>query len=356
MADVYYERDRHSLNRWSPGGGHGYPGGEMFKAIVLDKVEGRQQATFQELDESQLPAGDVTVRVTWTTMNYKDALALTGSAPIAKSYPMVPGIDFAGVVEHSDDPAFQPGDQVVLNGWGVGERHWGGMAEKARVPGQWLLPLQPPFTPRQAMGLGTAGYTAMLCVLALERQGVTPSAGPVLVTGATGGVGSVAVAVLARLGYQVAAMTGRPEEREFLQMLGATEIVDRAEYSAKGRPLASERWAAAIDVAGGRVLANVCAAMRYRGVVAACGLAAGMDFPATVAPFILRGVTLVGVESVMAPKEERLEAWRRLASDMEIDKLERLLTQVPFAQLLEQAPLMLQGQLRGRIVVPVCAE
>src|SRR5690554_1176193 len=331
-------------------------GGQMFKAIVLDKAEDQQTVAFKELDDAQLPAGDVTVRVAWTTMNYKDALALTGSAPIAKSYPMVPGIDFAGVVEQSDNPDFKPGDQVVLNGWGVGEKHWGGLAEKARVPGDWLVPLQAPFSMRQAMGLGTAGYTAMLCVLALEKQGVKPSDGPILVTGAAGGVGSVAVAVLAKLGYEVAAMTGRPEEAEFLKMLGATRIVDRAEYSEKGRPLAKEQWAGAIDVAGGQVLANVCAAMQYRGVVAACGLAAGMNFPATVAPFILRGVTLVGVDSVMAPKAERFEAWRRLAADLDINKLENLITEVPFEQVIDQAPLMMQGQIRGRIVVPVSGE
>ena len=328
----------------------------MFKAIVLDKVEDQQTVAFKELDDAQLPEGDVTVRVAYTTMNYKDALALTGSAPIAKSYPMVPGIDFAGVVESSDNPDFKPGDQVVLNGWGVGEKHWGGLSEKVRVPGKWLVPLQAPFTPRQAMGLGTAGYTAMLCVLALEKQGVKPEDGPILVTGAAGGVGSVAVAVLAKLGYEVAAMTGRPEEADFLKMLGASSIVDRAEYSEKGRPLAKEQWAGAIDVAGGQVLANVCAAMKYRGVVAACGLAAGMGFPATVAPFILRGVTLVGVDSVMAPKADRLEAWQRLAADLDISKLEQLVTDVPFDEVLDKAPLMMQGQIRGRIVVPVAGE
>ncbi|MGD9860205.1 MAG: MDR family oxidoreductase [Marinobacterium sp.] len=328
----------------------------MFKAIVLDKAEDQQTVAFKELDDAQLPEGDVTVRVAYSTMNYKDALALTGSAPIAKSYPMVPGIDFAGVVESSDNPDFKPGDHVVLNGWGVGEKHWGGLAEKVRVPGDWLISLQAPFTERQAMGLGTAGYTAMLCVLALEKQGVKPEDGPILVTGAAGGVGSVAVAVLAKLGYDVAAMTGRPEEADFLKMLGASSIVDRAEYSEKGRPLAKEQWAGAIDVAGGQVLANVCAAMKYRGVVAACGLAAGMGFPATVAPFILRGVTLVGVDSVMAPKAERLEAWQRLAQDLDINKLENLITDVPFEQVIDQAALMMKGQIRGRIVVPVAGE
>ncbi|MBA4503738.1 acrylyl-CoA reductase (NADPH) [Marinobacterium marinum] len=327
----------------------------MFKAIVLDKQSDQQSATLQTLDENRLPEGDVRVRVEYSTLNYKDALALTGSAPIAKHYPMVPGIDFAGVVETSSHPDFKPGDPVVLNGWGVGEKHWGGLAEKAQVSGDWLIPLPTSFTARQAMGIGTAGYTAMLCVLALEKQGVTPAAGPILVTGAAGGVGSVAVAVLAKLGYDVVAMTGRPEEADFLRMLGASSIVDRAEYSEKGQPLAKEQWAGAIDVAGGQVLANVCAAMQYRGVVAACGLAAGMALPATVAPFILRGVTLVGIDSVMAPKAERLEAWQRLATDLDIGKLEQLIQEVPLDQVIEQASRMLQGQIRGRILVPVMA-
>ncbi len=325
----------------------------MFRGILIEKTDGPQTASLKDISEDTLPDGSVTVRVAWSTINYKDALAITGTSPIVRSYPLVPGIDFAGVVESSTDPDYAVGDKVVLNGWGVGEKHCGGLAELARVPGGWLVPLQAPFTLRQAMGLGTAGYTAMLCVLALERQGLTPDKGPVLVTGAAGGVGSVAVAVLAKLGYDVAAMTGRAQEADFLTALGATTIVDRAVYAEAGRPLAKEQWAGAVDVAGGHVLANVCAAMRYRGVVAACGLAAGMAFPATVAPFILRGVTLVGVDSVMAPREERLEAWRRLAEDLDMTKLESLITEIPLDEILPKAADLLAGKVRGRIVVPV---
>ncbi|MGB0695226.1 MAG: MDR family oxidoreductase [Rhodospirillaceae bacterium] len=327
----------------------------MFKALLIDKPEDKQTAAFTDVDEAQLPEGSVTVKVAYSTMNYKDALAITGSAPIAKSYPMVPGIDFSGIVESSDDPNYAPGDEVVLNGWGVGEKHWGGLAEKARLPGDWLVPLQAPFTLKQAMGIGTAGYTAMLCVLALERNGLTPDSGPVLVTGANGGVGSVAVSVLAKLGYEVSAMTGRVNEADFLTSLGAKHIVDRADYSEKGKPLARESWAGAVDVAGGQILANVCAAMKYRGVVAACGLAAGMGFPATVAPFILRGVTLAGVDSVMVPKEERLEAWRRLAKDLDTAKLDSLITELPYDEVIAKAPDLLAGKVRGRVVVPVQA-
>lgn len=329
----------------------------MFKALVIRKDEqqpkSQPQVALEQVDEQQLPEGNVTVRVGWTTMNYKDALAITGASPVVRNFPMVPGIDFAGTVVESSDPAYQKGDQVVLNGWGVGEKHWGGMAGLARVPGEWLVPLQAPFTQKQAMGIGTAGYTAMLCVLALEKQGITPESGPVLVTGAAGGVGSVAVALLAKLGYQVTAMTGREQEADFLRSLGATEIISRDGYNQPGRPLNKERWAAAIDVAGGQVLANVCAEMRYRGIVAACGLAAGMDFPATVAPFILRGVTLVGIDSVMAPYSDRLQAWQRLAQDLDITALENVMQEVPLEQVQELAPQLLAGQIRGRLVIPV---
>jgi len=325
----------------------------MFRGILIDKAGDQQTVSLRNLEEFQLPEGDVTVRVSYSTMNYKDALAITGTSPIVRSYPMVPGVDFAGIVEQSSAPEYRVGDKVVLNGWGVGEKHWGGLAELAQVPGEWLVPLQEPFTMRQAMGLGTAGYTAMLCILALEKQGLLPGRGPVLVTGAAGGVGSVAVAILAKLGYEVAAMTGREQEADFLRSLGAKEIVSRSAYSDPGKPLTKERWAGAIDVAGGHVLANVCAAMQYRGVVAACGLAAGMAFPATVAPFILRGVTLVGVDSVMAPKSDRLEAWRRLATDLDVTKLETLINEVPLEDVITEAPRLLAGQIRGRIVVPV---
>ena len=301
----------------------------------------------------QLPEGDVLVRVSHSTLNYKDALAITGASPVVRQFPLVPGIDFAGVVETSADPRYKSGDSVVLNGWGVGEKHWGGLAEYARVSGDWLVPLQPPFTLRQAMAIGTAGYTAMLCVLALERHGLTPASGPVVVTGAAGGVGSVAVAVLAKLGYEVSAVTGRSEQADFLKHLGAQHIVERASLSAPGKPLTKEQWAGAIDVAGGHVLANVCAAMRYRGVVAACGLASGMDFPATVAPFILRGVTLAGVDSVMAPRAERLLAWQRLAQDLDLALLESLTQDATLADALSLAPQLLEGKVRGRVVVSV---
>ena len=325
----------------------------MFKGILIEKDDSGQTVALKELDDSMLPAGDVTVRVGCSTLNYKDALAITGASPVVRSFPMVPGIDFAGTVEASDSAEFRVGDAVVLNGWGVGEKHWGGLAEVARVSSDWLVPLQAPFTMRQAMGIGTAGYTAMLCVLALEKHGLRPGDGPVLVTGAAGGVGSVAVAVLAQLGYEVAAMTGRAEEADFLTSLGAGEIIERAPYSEKGRPLSKERWAAAIDVAGSQVLANVCSEIRYGGVVAACGLAAGMDFPATVAPFILRGVTLAGVDSVMAPKARRLEAWRRLAQDLDIARLEALTHEVALDDVIRVAPDFLAGKVRGRIIVPV---
>ena len=327
----------------------------MFQGICITKEEGQYQAQVRGIDPDQLPAGDVRVRVAYSTLNYKDALAITGASPVVRQFPMVPGIDFAGVVESSSHPDYRSGDAVVLNGWGVGEKHWGGLAEMARVSGDWLVPLQAPFTLRQAMAIGTAGYTAMLCVLALERQGVTPATGPVVVTGAAGGVGSVAVALLARLGYEVSAVTGRAEQADYLRGLGARHIVDRASLSAPGKPLAKEQWAGAIDVAGGHVLANVCAAMRYRGVVAACGLASGMDFPATVAPFILRGVTLVGVDSVMAPRADRLQAWQRLARDLDIGLLEGMVQEVGLADALTLAPQLLQGQVRGRVVVAVRA-
>lgn len=327
----------------------------MFRGLLIDKQDGQQTAAVRMLDETSLPEGDVTVRVAWSTLNYKDALAITGRSPVVRKFPMVPGIDFAGTVESSADPAWKPGDAVVLNGWGVGETHWGGLAELARVPGRFLIPLQAPFTQRQAMGIGTAGYTAALCVLALERHGVTPDKGPVLVTGAAGGVGSVAVAMLARLGYEVAAVTGRVQEADFLTRLGARHVIDRAEFAQAGRPLEKERWAGAVDVAGGQVLANVCAAMRYRGVVAACGLAAGMGFPATVAPFILRGVTLAGIDSVMAPTADRLAAWSRLAADLDTALLEQLMHEIALDDAIAVAPDLLAGQVRGRLVVRVGA-
>ena len=327
----------------------------MFRGLLIDKQDGQQTASVQMLDQASLPEGEVTVRVAYSTLNYKDALAITGRSPVVRKFPMVPGIDFAGTVEASADPAFAPGAQVVLNGWGVGETHWGGLAELARVPARFLIPLQAPFTPRQAMAIGTAGYTAALCVLALERQGVTPDKGPVVVTGAAGGVGSVAVALLAKAGYEVAAVTGRVQEADFLTGLGARHIIDRAEISQPGKPLEKERWAGAVDVAGGQVLANVCAAMRYRGVVTACGLAAGMGLPATVAPFILRGVTLAGIDSVMAPTPDRLQAWQRLAADLDTAVLEKLMHEITLDDAIGIAPDLLAGKVRGRLVVRVGA-
>jgi len=270
---------------------------------------------------------------------------------VVRQFPLVPGIDFAGTVEDSSNPLYQPGDRVILNGWGVGESHWGGLAQRARVKGEWLIPLPPAFTPRQAMAIGTAGYTAMLCVIALERHGIIPASGDVLVTGAAGGVGSIAVALLSKLGYRVVAVTGRAAETDYLKELGAAEILDRTQFASPGKPLTKERWAGAIDVVGSHTLVNVCASLRYGGVVAACGLAGGMDFPATVAPFILRGVTLAGVDSVMRPRADRLEAWRRLTQDLDINKLELLTEEIALAQVIERAALLLQGQIRGRIVV-----
>ncbi|WP_417863768.1 MDR family oxidoreductase [Vreelandella venusta] len=323
----------------------------MFKAILIEKHDDRQQATLKAIDESKLPEGDVTVRVDCSTLNYKDALAITGKGPVVRQFPMVPGIDLAGTVEHTTSDAFAPGDAVLLNGWGVGEAHWGGLAEKACLDSRWLIPLPAAFTPRQAMAIGTAGYTAMLSVMALEKQGITPEQGKILVTGANGGVGSYAIALLARLGYQVVASTGRPEEANYLQELGAVEVIDRATLSEPGRPLGKERWAGAIDSVGSHTLANVLASTRYSGSVAACGLAQGMDLPASVAPFILRGVTLVGVDSVMRPREDRLEAWRRLGELLAPEQLDAITRSITLDEAIEAADDLLSGRIRGRVVV-----
>ena len=323
-------------------------------SILISKDEnGQQHVTLTEIPVADLPEGEVTVRVQCSTLNYKDALAITGKGPVVRRFPMVPGIDLAGVVEHSTHDDFKPGDPVVLNGWGVGEGHWGGLAERARLKADWLIPLNPAFTPEQAMAIGTAGYTAMLCILALERHGLSPASGDVLVTGAAGGVGSVAVAVLAKLGYRVVALTGRPEEADYLTRLGAAQILDRASLSAPGKPLAREQWAGAIDVVGGQVLANVCAAMKYRGVVAACGLAGGMAFPATVAPFILRGVTLAGIDSVQCPRAERIEAWNRLARDLDPRLLDSMTRRISLSDVPNAAEDLIAGRIRGRIIVPI---
>ena len=323
----------------------------MFKAILIERDERPYRAGLTELNEAQLPAGDVTVRVDYSTLNYKDALAITGKAPVVRHFPMVPGIDFAGTVQDSENSSCRVGDRVVLNGWGVGEQHWGGLAQLARVKGEWLIPLPAEFTARHSMAIGTAGYTAMLCVIALERHGIAPDSGEILVTGAAGGVGSVAVAVLAKLGFRVVAVTGRAAEADFLKRLGAAEVLDRAVFASPGKPLGKERWAGAIDVVGNHTLVNVCASMRYRGVVAACGLAGGLDFPATVAPFILRGVTLVGVDSVLCPRADRLEAWRRLTQDLDVTKLDLLTEEIDLSQVIDRAAGLLEGRVRGRLVV-----
>lgn len=328
----------------------------MFDAILIEKNDDGQTAALCQVDESSLPEGDVLVDIAWTTLNYKDALAITGTSPVVRSYPMVPGIDFTGVVAQSGHPDYRRGDRVVLNGWGVGEKHWGGLAGRARVSGNWLVPLPEGISLRQAAAIGTAGYTAMLCVMALERHGVTPAVGEVAVTGAAGGVGSVATSLLAAKGFGVAAVTGRTSEEDYLRSLGATSIVERAELTGKVRPLARERWGAAIDVAGGSVLANLLSAMSYRGVVACCGLAAGMDLPATVAPFILRGVTLAGIDSVMCPKTDRIEAWRQLTEYLDLTHLDAITQEIPFEGILDVAPKMLSGEVRGRVVVPVDSE
>lgn len=325
----------------------------MFKAILIEKGEGGQQVSLQTLDEAQLPEGDVTVDVECSTLNYKDGLAITGKGPVVKTFPMVPGIDFAGTVAASDSDAYKPGDPVVLNGWGVGEKHWGGLAEKARVDSGWLIPLPAAFNARQAMAIGTAGYTAMLSVMALERHGVTPDRGEILVTGASGGVGSYAIALLARLGYTVVASTGRTHEEAYLKGLGAQEVIDRGPLSEPGKPLAKERWAGAIDTVGSHTLANVLAATRYEGTVAACGLAQGMDLPATVAPFILRGVTLAGVDSVMQPKAARLEAWRRLGELLDPEQLDAITETIGLEEAIDKAGDLLAGKVRGRLVVTV---
>ena len=323
------------------------------QAILINKDDSGYRAQISQIEEQQLPTGDVLIQVDYSTLNYKDSLAITGASPVVRNFPMVPGIDFAGTVEHSDHADFKAGDQVLLNGFGVGEGHWGGLAQKARVKGDWLVPLPSAFTPKQAMTIGTAGYTAMLCVMALEQQGVNPDQGEILVTGAAGGVGSVAISLLAKLGYNVVASSGRPEEKDYLLSLGATQVMDRNELSEKGRPLAKERWAGAIDVAGSHTLANMCASMKYGGTVAACGLAQGYDLPATVMPFILRGITLAGIDSVYRPKADRIAAWNRLAEDLDLTQLDAIMTEITLGQALETAQEQMQGLTRGRFVVNV---
>ncbi|HLK26253.1 MAG TPA: MDR family oxidoreductase [Caulobacteraceae bacterium] len=327
-----------------------------FRAIRASKTDGGQDVQLVELDDADLMEGDVDVRVEYSTVNYKDGLALTGRAPIIRAWPLIPGIDFAGVVERSANPAFNAGDRVVLNGWGVGESHHGGYAQKARVKGDWLVKLPQAISTAHAMAIGTAGYTAMLCVIALEREGVTPQAGEVIVTGAAGGVGSVAIALLSKLGYRVVASSGRKaSESDYLTGLGAAEIIDRSELSEPGRPIARERWAGGVDAVGSHTLANVLAQMRYGGAVAACGLAQGMDLPGSVAPFILRGVTLAGVDSVMAPAPKRVEAWTRLARDLDLGLLDAMTTRHALAEVPALGAAILEGKVRGRALVDVNA-
>jgi acrylyl-CoA reductase (NADPH) len=324
-----------------------------FKAIVVEKGEGGQKARLTDFDEANLMDGDVTVRVEWSTVNYKDGLALTGKAPVIRRFPMIPGIDFAGTVESSSHPQWKPGDRVILNGWGAGETHLGGYAEKARVKGDWLVGLPGRNSARGAMAIGTAGYTAMLAVMALERQGVAPRHGPVIVTGAAGGVGSVAVTLLAKLGFAVVASTGRPAEADYLKSLGAREIIERKELAGASKPLGPERWAGGIDTVGSTTLANVLSMTRYGGAIAACGLAGGMDLPATVAPFILRGVSLIGIDSVMCPLERRREAWKRLASDIDAGKLATMTSEIDLAGVMDAGRRIVEGAVRGRIVVKI---
>jgi len=326
---------------------------EKFRCILVTKSESGQKAALSEMSDSELTDGDVTVAVTHSTLNYKDGLAVTGAAPVVRKFPLIAGIDFAGHVLTSTDARFRPGDAVVANGWGMGESHHGGYATRARVKGDWLVPLPRVFTPADAMAIGTAGYTSMLAVMALEDLGLTPAKGPILVTGSAGGVGSIAIALLSKLGYRVIAATGRMNEASYLRGLGAAEVIDRAELNGDVRPVAKERWAGAVDSAGSKTLANVLASTSYGGAVAACGLAQGMDLPSSVAPFILRGVTLAGIESVYCPRPRRIQAWERLARDLDLAKLAATVTTAQLGDVLALAPQILKGQVRGRVVVNV---
>jgi acrylyl-CoA reductase (NADPH) len=324
-----------------------------FRAIVIDKAATGQEVRLGEFDEKNLMEGDVTVAVEWSTINYKDGLALTSKAPVVRRFPMIPGIDLAGIVEASSNPAWKPGDKVIVNGWGLGETHLGAFAEKARVKGDWAVRLPGTMSARDAMAIGTAGYTAMLAIMALERAGITPARGPVIITGAAGGVGSVAVAILAKLGYAVIASTGRLSESDYLKGLGATEIIDRKELTGSPRALGKERWAGGIDAVGSSTLANVLSMTRYGGAVAACGLAGGMDLPTSVAPFILRGVTLIGIDSVMCPMDLRRQAWRRLETELDRGKIAAMTSEIGLADVIDAGARIIDGQVRGRIVVKV---
>jgi acrylyl-CoA reductase (NADPH) len=327
-----------------------------FSGILINKDEQGYHAALQQIDDNLLPEGDVTIKVLYSTLNYKDGLAITGKSPVVRQFPLVPGIDLVGVVEHSDSADFKVGDVVINNGFGVGEKHSGGLAQKARMKSEWLISLPANFSPKQAMIIGTAGYTAMLSVLALEKNGVTPDKGEILVTGANGGVGSFAISILSKLGYTVVASTGRLDESPYLKSLGANEVIHRETLSSPGKPLAKERWAGVVDSVGSHTLANACASTKYGGTVAACGLAQGMDFPASVAPFILRGVTLAGIDSVMRPIEDRIEAWQRLSDILEPSVLDDIAQEINLEQAIEAASKLLDGQIRGRIVVNVQEE
>jgi acrylyl-CoA reductase (NADPH) len=324
-----------------------------FKAILIDKTDAGQSVRLTTFDDKDLMDGDVTVRVEYSTVNYKDGLAVTGKAPVVRRFPMIAGVDLAGTVEASSHPAWKPGDRVILNGWGLGETHLGGYAEKARVKGDWLVRLPAGMTPRDAMAIGTAGYTAMLAVMALQRAGLDPARGPVVVTGAAGGVGSVATVLLAKLGYAVIASTGRPEEADYLKGLGAAEVIERKELSGPARPLAKERWAGGIDSVGSTTLANVLSMTRYGGAVAACGLAGGMDLPGSVAPFILRGVSLLGIDSVMCPLPMRQAAWARLEADLDRSKIAAMTSEIGLADVIAAGERIVAGKVRGRIVVKI---
>jgi acrylyl-CoA reductase (NADPH) len=324
-----------------------------FKAIVINRTESGQTVALTDFDENDLMEGNVVLRPEWSTVNYKDGLAVTNKSPVVRRFPMIAGVDGAGIVESSSHPAWKPGDKVILNGWGCGETHLGLYAQKARVDGDWLIALPPRFSTRDAMAIGTAGYTAMLAIIALERAGITPRDGPVIVTGAAGGVGSTAVALLAKLGYQVTAATGRPEEASYLKDIGASEVIARSELTGPVRPLAKERWAAGIDSVGSATLANMLTMIRYGGAVAACGLAGGIDLPATVAPFILRAVSLLGIESVRAPLKARKAAWARLETDLDIQKLARMTVQIGLDEVIEAGKKIVTGGVRGRLVVKI---
>ena len=325
----------------------------MFKAILVNKDDQGYRAELAQVDESSLPEGDVRVKVLYSTLNYKDGLAITGKGPVVRSFPMVPGIDFAGEVLESSSPDFKVGDMVLLNGWGVGEGHWGGLAQQAQVKADWLIPLPKGLTAKQALAIGTAGYTAILCVMALEKHGTKPSDGEVLVTGAAGGVGSIAIALLSKLGFKVVASTGRMAEAEYLKKLGAAEVIDRASLSAPGKPLAKERWAAVVDSVGSHTLANACAQTKSDGAVAACGLAQGMDFPSTVAPFILRGVTLYGINSVTVPRGKRITAYEQLSKLLDLKTLDEISHEISLADSIEYAQKLMAGNVRGRLIVDV---